>query len=63
MQDSDLQVKLKKSIFYTNKVEYLGYIILEGVKMDLNKIYIILEWPKPRNISEVQYFLEFTNFY
>ena len=44
LQDSNLQVKLKKSIFYINKVEYLGYVISEEeVKMDLNKIYIISE--------------------
>ena len=47
-------MKLEKSIFYVREIEYLEYIILEkGVKMDPNKIYIILEWPRPRNISEI----------
>ena len=31
--------------------------------MNLIKIKIIIGWPTPRNISEVQLFLEFTNFY
>ena len=54
LQDSDLQVKLEKSIFYVKEIEYLGYIIVrEEVKMDFNKIYIILEWPKLRNVSEI----------
>ena len=47
-------MKLKKSIFYIHKVEYLGYIIVEsGVKMDPKKISIIIGWPTLRNISEV----------
>ena len=31
--------------------------------MDPVKIGIIKEWPTPKNISEVQLFLKFTNFY
>ena len=64
MQDSDFQVKLEKSIFYIYKIEYLGYIIAENrIKMDPIKISMIKGWPTPGNISEVQSFLEFTNFY
>ena len=41
LEDIDLQVKLKKSIFYIYKVEYLGYIISDkGIKMDPEKIQI-----------------------
>ena len=64
MQDSNLQVKIEKSVFYIYKVEYLGYIITESkIKIDPVKIGIIKGWPTPRNISEVQSFLEFINFY
>ena len=64
MQDSDLQVKVEKSIFHIYKVEYLGYIIIKSeIKMDSVKISMIKKWPTPRNISEVQLFLEFINFY
>ena len=31
--------------------------------MDPEKISTIIRWPIPRNVSEVQLFLEFTNFY
>ena len=51
-------------MFYAYKVKYLRYVISEnGVKVDLEKIYIIKEWPSLRNISEVLFFLRFTNFY
>ena len=54
LQDSNLQVKLEKSVFHIHKVEYLDYIIVEsGIKMDLIKINMIIGWPTPRNISEV----------
>ena len=59
-----MQVKLKKSIFYTYKVNYLEYIISDrGIKMDSEKIYIIKEWPTLKNGFKVLFFLEFTNFY
>ena len=42
------------SVFYAHKLEYLGYVIAEsGVKIDPEKISIIIEWLIPRNISEV----------
>ena len=47
-----------------HKLEYLGYVITEiGVRIDSEKISIIIGWPTSRNILEVQLFLEFTNFY
>ena len=60
----NLQVKLKKSAFYITKIKYLGYIILRnGIKIDPEKIRIIIKWLTPKNISEVQFFLGFINFY
>ena len=38
----NLQVKLEKSIFYINKVEYLGYIISDKeIKINLEKVQAI----------------------
>ena len=46
------------------KLEYLGYIITENeVRMDPEKISTIMDWPTPRNVSEIQLFLGFANFY
>src|SRR5271154_3405015 len=47
-----------------DSIEYLGYIVSpEGIKVDPSKIDIILTWPKPTNVKEVQSFLGFANFY
>ena len=57
-------MKLEKSIFYIYKLKYLDYIIAEsGVKINSKKISIIIGWLILRNISEVLFFLGFTNFY
>ena len=64
LQDTDLQVKLEKSIFYIYKVDYLKYIISDkGIKMDPKKVCAIEEQPILRNVSKVLSFLGFTNFY
>jgi hypothetical protein len=31
--------------------------------MDSKKVEAIQKWPKPRNVTEIQKFLEFANFY
>ena len=51
-------------MFHIYKLEYLGYIITESkIRMDPIKISIIKGWLTLRNISKVQLFLGFINFY
>ena len=59
-----LWVKPEKSIFHSDWVEFLGFIISgQGVSIDQAKSATILTWPTPHNIKEVQSFLGFANFY
>jgi len=59
-----LQVKPQKCEFHTNNVEYLCFIITtEGLRMDPAKITTIIEWPIPKKLRDVHYFLGFGNFY
>jgi len=45
-------------------VEFLGVVIgPRGVKMQREKVEGVLNWPIPRNINEVQKFLELANYY
>ena len=45
-------------------VEYLGLVLSEGwVEMDPVKIVRVRDWPTPKNITEVQSFMGFVNFY
>ena len=50
----DLKLEPKKYEFYRKIVDFLGYvIIIEGIKADLKKIRVLLEWPVPINVKEL----------
>ena len=64
LQNAELQVKSEKSLFHSKKVHFLGFIVTpEGLQMNSEKIQSVVEWPVLKNIKEVQFFLEFMNFY
>jgi len=55
---------VEKCIFKKPKVEYLGLILSEGhVEMDPVKVAGVQDWLTPRNVTEVQSFIGFVNFY
>ncbi|GKD96850.1 retrovirus-related pol polyprotein from transposon 17.6 [Tanacetum coccineum] len=57
-------VLVKKQDGSSKKVDYLGYVISgEGVSADPSKIVAIGNWPKPKNIKELQGFLRLTGYY
>src|SRR5467141_4042313 len=59
-----LYLKAEKCTFGQPTVEYLGLILSEGrVEMDPVKVASVRDWPTPRNVTEVQSFVGFVNFY
>jgi len=59
-----LYAKAEKCKFYSKSVEYLRYILSpSGLTMSNNKIKIIQDWPEPKKVKNIQFFLGFTNFY
>jgi len=57
-------VKAEKCEFYSDSVEYLGYVLSPyGLTMSDAKVKTIQEWPEPRKVKDIQSFLEFANFY
>ena len=59
-----LYLKAKKCSFECSTVEYLGLVLSEGhVEMDPIKIAGIQDWPTPKNVTKVQSFVGFVNFY
>src|SRR5437588_5767592 len=64
LKDYQLAVNVKKAVFHTQEVEFLGYIVnTEGVKMSEKKVKVIREWKAPTSVKEVQIFIGFANFY
>ena len=54
LHQNHLYAKHSKCTFFTEKVEYLGFIVSkDGVSIDPTKIEAVLNWPLPRNVKEV----------
>ncbi|GJP29588.1 hypothetical protein CLOM_g17696, partial [Closterium sp. NIES-68] len=57
-------VKLSKSDFALEKVQFLGHIVsAQGVHVDPKKIKAVRTWKSPENVKELQQFLGFANYY
>ncbi|GJP62245.1 hypothetical protein CLOP_g19329 [Closterium sp. NIES-67] len=57
-------VKLSKSEFALEKVQFLGHMVsTQGVHVDPKKIKAIRTWKTPENVKELQQFLGFANYY
>lgn len=62
-EETDLRQMKIFFLEHTN-IQFLGYIISsEGLCMDPNQIKAVVEWPAPWNIKEIQWLVEFANFY
>src|SRR5260370_13808739 len=64
LHTTGLYANLKKCKFHTDTGEYLRFILSpKGLQMDPAKVSVILDWPKPRKVQDIQAFLSFANFY
>ena len=64
LEQHDLVVSLKKSVFHTKTVEFLRYIVgTDRVTMSERKVKSILKCKAPRSVKDVQIFIGFANFY
>ncbi|MBW0484694.1 hypothetical protein O181_024409 [Austropuccinia psidii MF-1] len=61
---NNLFAKAAKCLFHVASVEYLGCVVSsEDLKMDQANVQQILNWPPPRNLKDLQYFLVFAHLY
>ena len=59
-----LYLKAEKCSFECSTMEYLGLVLSEGhVEMDPVNIAGVRDWLTPKNVTEVQSFVGFVNFY
>ena len=57
LQKEKLLINMKKCSFMKKELVYLGFVVSkEGLKMDPDKVQVILNWPIPKNVYEVRSF-------
>ena len=64
LHQEKLLINLKKCSFMKEELVYLGFVVsAERLKMDLEKVKEIVEWPSPRSVFEVRSFHGLASFY
>jgi len=55
LRENYLYAKISKCSFFESQIHYSGHVVSkEGIKMYLENIKAIMEWPIPRNVDEVR---------
>lgn len=64
LSEHKLTVSAEKCSFFQTSVVFLGFVIsTQGISMDPSKLSTISNWPYPKDLSDLQRFLGFSNFY
>ena len=64
LDEAGLCLKPSKCEFFQERLEYLGHIVSsQGIETNLKKIMAIVNWPQPKNVTQVRSFLGFCNYY
>jgi hypothetical protein len=64
LRNADLQADIDKCEFSVHETKYLNFIVDRNeIRMNSEKIEIILHWATSQNLKQIQKFLEFCNFY
>ena len=64
LREKKLYAKLSKCDFWLKEVSFLGHIMsVEGIRVDLIKIEVVVNWKLPRNVNEVRSFLGLAGYY
>ena len=61
LREHQLYAKPRKCDFYRDRIQHLGHIISEeGISVDLENIDAIMNWPTPRNVTDLLWDLQDT---
>ena len=64
LKDNQFYTRFSKCTFFTNSIEYLGYIIDEDdLRPNPQLVQALMDFPQPRTLKELQSFLELANYY
>ncbi|GAU51141.1 hypothetical protein TSUD_240800 [Trifolium subterraneum] len=64
LREKQLYAKFSKCEFWLSEVKFLGYVISQGgVSIDPSKVEAVLNWERPRTVSEIRSFLGLAGYY
>jgi hypothetical protein len=64
IREHQLYTKFRKCDFFQKQIHYLGHVISEeGVAVDPDKIRSIMEWPTPKDVSDIRSFMGLVGYY
>ncbi len=64
LQETNLQMNINKCKFHVQKIFFLKLLLfIEELKMNLRKVQAVVEWFTSTNLTQMQFFVNFCNFY
>jgi len=64
LQEHQLYAKFSKCEFYKEQIQYLGHIITKNrIVVDPEKIKTIMEWPVPKDVVDIHFFMGLASYY
>jgi len=64
LRETDLQININKCKFHVQKIFFLRLLLfIEELKMNLRKVQAVVEWSISTNLTQMQFFVNFCNFY
>ncbi len=64
LREADLQIDIDKCKFHVQKIIFLELLMsIERLKMNSQKIQAVIDWSTLNNLTQMQFFIDFCNFY
>ena len=64
LREKKLYAKLRKCDFWLKEFSLLSHVVsVEGIRVDLAKIEVVVNWKLPRSVAEVRSFLGLAGYY
>ncbi|KAA3480683.1 RNA-directed DNA polymerase-like protein [Gossypium australe] len=64
LHENKLYAKFNKCEFCLTEVHFLGHVVsIEGIKVNTDKVKVVLDWNTPKNVTKVRSFLGLAGYY
>jgi len=64
LREKQLYAKLSKCDFWMSKIKFLGHVIYaQGISIDPSKVEVVLQWERPKTVTEIRSFVGLAGYY